>query len=236
MSISDKALEYIKKHRQQFVSEFASKENYTPAEKPFTIFLAGSPGAGKTEFSKSFDPDLFKFSREQNTKIVRIDADKIRDQIPYFNGTNSSEIQRAASKGVDILFDHVQKNHQNAIVDGTFANYLISQNNVKRALNRNRSVGIFYIYQDPVVAWEFTKKREKIEHRNISKSVFIEAFFAARNNVNKVKQEFNDKIEVDLIVKNFENKIAKYHINIDKIDHYIEIKYTTEQLRKLLEE
>jgi len=232
--VSNDAFREVKKRKKLIIEKFANTEDYPPTVKPFTIFMAGSPGAGKTEFSKSFDPDIFKITQDQDTKIVRIDADEIRFLIPQFTGSNSSVIQRAASKGVDILFDHVQKKSQNAIVDGTFANYDISFRNLKRALGRGRSVGIFYIYQDPVVAWNFTKKREKIEKRNISKRIFIDAFFSAKDNVNKVKEILKDKIIVDLIIKDFENKDAKYKINIQNIDYYLKKPYTMGQLASLL--
>ena len=232
--ISGEAFKFIKKNKKLLIQKFAELENYPPSEKPFTIFMAGSPGAGKTEFSKSFNPDLYQFTKDQKTKFVRIDADEIRHLIPQFSGKNSSEIQRAASKGVFILFDHVQHSSQNAIVDGTFANFKISYDNVKRALGRNRSVGIFYLYQGPKTAWEFTKKRDKVEGRNISKKVFINAFFKAKENVNKIKKIFKDKIVLDLIIKNFENKVASYHINISRVDGYLKKEYNTGQLRSLL--
>ena len=236
MSVSDDAYKEVKKKKKQIIDKFANIENYPAVENPFTIFMAGSPGAGKTEFSEDFDPDLFKFVEHQDTKIVRIDADEIRHLLDQFTGSNASEVQRAASKGVDFLFDHVQKKCQNAIVDGTFANREISFKNVDRALGRNRSVGIFYIYQTPQVAWEFTKKRNKIEKRDISKQVFINAFFSAKDNVNEVKEMLKDKIMVDLIIKNYENKDLKYHINIQNIDHHIKESYTAGQLKSLLED
>ncbi len=236
MSVSDDAYKEVKKKKKEIIDKFANIEDYPAVEKPFTIFMAGSPGAGKTEFSKSFDPDMFKFVKDQDTKIVRIDADEIRYSLDQFTGSNASEVQRAASKGVEFLFSHVQKKHQNAIVDGTFANRRISFDNIKRALGRNRSVGIFYIYQTPQVAWEFTKKRNKMEKRDISKQVFIDAFFSAKDNVNEAKKMFKDKILVDLIIKNYENKDLKYQINVQNVDHYLEEAYTAEQLKSLLKD
>ena len=59
MSLSDEAIKFVKSHKNEIVSKFANKLKYPPVEKPFTIFMAGSPGAGKTEFSTSFDPKLY---------------------------------------------------------------------------------------------------------------------------------------------------------------------------------
>ena len=82
-------------------------------------------------------------------------------------------------------------------------------------------MGIFYLYQDPKIAWEFTKIREEVENRDISKNVFVGSFFAAKDNVNKAKQVFGDRVRLNLIIKNFENKDVKYHIDIEKVDFYL---------------
>ena len=143
--ISLEAFDFVKKNAKQIISKFADLNEHSPSPKPFTIFMAGSPGAGKTEFSKSFNPDLFKYSADQKTKIVRIDADEIRNLIPQFNGHNSSVVQRAASKGVSILFDHTHHYNQNVILDGTFANYNISSENIKVAIKKTDQ-WVFFTY------------------------------------------------------------------------------------------
>jgi hypothetical protein len=57
-------------------------------------------------------------------------------------------------------------------------------------LDKGRKVAIFYIYQDPLIAWKFTQIREKVEGRYIPKEAFIDAFFNAKENVEKMKKEF----------------------------------------------
>ncbi|MFC1627342.1 zeta toxin family protein [Patescibacteria group bacterium] len=232
--LSKDALIWVKKNSKIIIEKFANLNEFPRSEKPITIFMAGSPGAGKTEFSESFDPDIYKFSEDQITKIVRIDADKIRELIPQYEGHNSSEVQRASSKGVDILFDYVQGKNQNVILDGTFANFKISEKNVRRALGRDRTVGIFYLYQEPKVAWNFTQQRELKEGRNISKTIFKEAYISAKENVNKVKEIYGGKVILNLIIKNFENKVAKYYINIKKVDDHLKTSYTIGQLDEML--
>ena len=105
---------------------------------------------------------------------------------------------------------------------------------IKRALKRNRKVGIFYIYQDPIIAWEFTKKREAVEGRHVSKGMFINSFFLARENVNKIKELLGDKIELHLVEKNYTNELENTKFNIDKVDNYLKLKYTKEDLAQLL--
>jgi hypothetical protein len=86
--------------------------------------------------------------------------------------------------------------------------------NIERSLKHNRRVIIYYLFQDPTVAWKFTKIREEMEGRRVSKGVFIRAFFRARENVNEAKAHFGEKIELNMIVKDFINNIEKVFPNI----------------------
>ena len=193
---SEEALYFIKKNRHLLLDKFADKNIYIPDARPVSLFMAGSPGAGKTEISRRL---IEKFSN----KPVRIDADEIREMAPGYNGANAYIFQAAASKGVNMLYDYVLDRNLNVILDGTFA-YGGSLENIQRSLDHNRDVEIYYIYQEPQIAWEYTKKREEIEHRHVSKEVFITSFFKARENVIMIKDGLGDKVELNIIVKNFE--------------------------------
>lgn len=227
--LEEKAKEWIRNNKKFLIEKFANLNSFPGVSNPFTIFMAGCPGAGKTEYSKSFIR-----SYDPNTKIVRIDADEIRDEIPGYVGGNAYRFQGAAALGVEKLFDYIQDHKQNAIVDGTFSDLKIGLRNIERALNRNRKVGIFYLYQDPVTAWEFTKKREKVEGRHVSKDMFIKSFFLAKENVNKVKAILKDKIELNLVEKNYINELAKTRFKIDNVDSYLKKLYNEKTLEELL--
>jgi len=191
--------------------------------------MAGSPGAGKTEFSKRLIEIMAPIS------IVRIDADEIKEFIPQYNGKNSDIIQGAASIGVDNLNYYTLKHRQNSIMDGTFANHSLARRNITHCLNKGRRLSVFYIYQDPIIAWDFTKKREKLEGRYIPKEAFVEAFFKAKENVKLVKKEFGEKIELNLVIKNKQNDIEKIKFNVDSnIDKSIKGIYNKNSLRKTL--
>jgi len=201
---AEKAKKFIKSNKKLLIEKFANSGIYAATENPISLFMAGSPGAGKTEYLKA----LIKIFDEP---IVRIDADDIRDIIPIYNGKNSDVVQGAASLGVEKLYDHVLSKKIDVIIDGTFAIYDIAYRNIKRSISKERRVGIFYIYQDPMVAWEFTKKREKLEGRMVPKDIFIRSFFAAKENVNKIKGIFKEKVRVYLVIKNFSNDIEKFY-------------------------
>ena len=226
------AIQYVKINKKLILTKFANPNIYPPHDKPFTIFMAGAPGAGKTEVSKSFIKNLVK--KQGEDPIVSIDIDEIRKMLPQYNGKNSSEIQAAATIGVEKLFDFVQKNSQNAVIDSTLASYDKAKNDIQRAIHRNRSIGIFYIYQEPQQAWEFTKKREIMEGRYVPKEVFIESFIKSKINAQQLKNEFGDQIELHLIVKNIDHSVKKAKFNISHIDGYLEKMYTIGQLQELI--
>ena len=143
-------------------------------------------------------------------------------------------MQRAAALGVEKLYDHALQHKQDLILDGTMGDYAKARSNISRSIDHSRIVQIYYIYQDPIVAWEFTKKREAIERRGIPKQFFISSFFQSKENVNKLKQEFGSHIQVHLIVKNFENDTEQFKLNIEHIDSHLKIGYTEATLNELL--
>ncbi len=229
-AINQNAQAYVKSHKKELCEQFASPTVYPSINSPSSYFMAGSPGAGKTEFSKAFIKELEE--KEPTRKIVRIDADEIRDILPGYNHKNSSELQPAASIAVDKILDSVFKHDQDFLLDGTFSNYAIAKKNIDRCLSHNRKIGLLYLYQDPVVAWKFTQIRESHEGRNIPKAAFITEFFNSKECVNRIKSEYGSKIELWLIKKDFSSNIEKTEFNIDNIDNYLKIEYTEEDLDK----
>ena len=138
--IASKARDYIKANKLKLCQKFASLEDYPPVENPSAYFMAGSPGAGKTEFSKSFIKELVE--KEPARRIVRIDADEIRDFIPLYDKTNAYKVQGAASLGVEKLLDFVLEKKQDFVLDATFADYEKARTNILRCVNKKRKVGI----------------------------------------------------------------------------------------------
>lgn len=180
---------------------------------------------------------VYEIDRKEEMKIkpIRIDADDIRELFEDigYNGRNSYVFQKACSIGVHKLFNHVQEKKLHAIIDGTFATNN-SMEDVSRALGRNIKVFIYYIHQDPIVAWEIAKGRENIEGRSVPKKAFIDSYFKSRENVNRVKKEFLEKVELNLIIKNVERNLEKQILNIDHIDFYVKKIYNKSELMKVI--
>lgn len=217
---------FIKSQKKELIKKFADPLIYKPDSNPITFFMAGSPGAGKTEVSKRL---IERFA----SKPIRIDADEIRIIFPNYNGSNSHLFQSACTMGVNKLYDYVIDNNLNVILDGTFV-YNAVFDNVKRSIDHGRKVEIFYLYQDPKIAWDFTRKREELEGRRVSKDVFVKSFVLSRENVNEAKVRFKEKIELNLIVKNFNTGLEYFKLNIDNVDPFLDRIYTESELRELI--
>ena len=135
LKLSEEAFRWIKTNYKKVIQKFADTAEYVADELPTTLFMAGSPGAGKTEISKRLVP---RFKQ----KPIRIDADEIRTLCPGYTGNNAHSVSRCCNKRVHILYDYALKNNINVILDGTFA-YNGALENIKRSLDRSRKVEIF---------------------------------------------------------------------------------------------
>lgn len=226
--ISESAFEYVRAHSKEVIARFAPEDSCIPAKNPISLFMAGSPGAGKTEVSQSF-VSAFK------DRPVRIDADEIRLMCPGYRGDNAHLFQKAANKGVNILYDHALGRGLNCILDGTFA-YGNAPENIRRSLDRNRIVQIWFVYQDPIKAWEFTKVRELKEARHVSKEVFLRALQKSRENVLAIKNEFGSNVRLNLLVKDYEDGTEDFFLNIptNELDRRTAGRYSIDELTRIL--
>jgi predicted ABC-type ATPase len=224
--IEEHAHEFIKNNPELLIEEFCG--SCQSVIKPVSLFMAGSPGAGKTEVSVGF-------MRRFETVPVRIDADEIRKKCPNYNGIHAHLYQKAANKGVNILYDYALKRKLHLILDGTFA-YGDAIKNIQRSLDKGRIVELWYVYQDPLKAWEFTKAREAIESRHVSKETFIRAFFRSRVNASEAKTTFGSSLTLNLLIKKVDNSNGEIHLNIQaaELDPYLGTDYTEESLQQIL--
>ena len=147
---------------------------------------------------------------------------------------NSSLFQKGSSWLVEQALCYVLENGYSFILDATFA-ILSADKNIKRALKKEYSISIFYVYQQPEIAWNFTKKREQVEGRLVPKDTFINAFFKSRENIEKVKERYPD-IMLNIIVKDYQNNISETHFSADNIELFLPLKYTREELEEHIHE
>ncbi|MDO8481535.1 MAG: zeta toxin family protein [bacterium] len=226
--LAEEAMIWVKQNQKQIVADFAGR--YLPApEKSISIFMAGSPGAGKTEFSRRLIEKQFGADTKY---IMRIDPDEIRETLPCYAPGKSHIFQSAVSVTVEKIHDHALGKNKSFVLDGTLTNIEKARENIQRSLAKGRVVLVEYIYQDPFVAWDFTKKREVVEGRNIPRDVFINQFFLARENAMILKKEFRKDLTLDVVTRNISTNDYQYWFNVDNIDNCIKDGYSKEDLRK----
>ncbi len=227
--IKQRAHEFARKNKDDIAKSMTNILIYPPDDFPVSVFMAGSPGAGKTESSKNLITIL-----KDNHPILRIDPDDLRPKFEEYSGNNSSLFIYSTSIIADRMQDYALSNKQSFVFDGTFSNLDRSRENIKRSLKKERFVQILYVYQEPLQAWNFVKAREIKDGRKVPKEAFIEQYFMARDNVNLLKKEFGGHIQVDLVTKNIDGTDLNYYKNIDKIDYSIPEKYTKAQLEEII--
>ena len=224
------SIDWIKANKEKIINYFIlSKDIFTESKTLVSIFMAGSPGAGKTEASKAFLEEIGA------DNVLRLDPDELRELIPGYTGDNSYLFHRAVSFIVERTLDHAFKNKQSFLLDGTLASYDVAEKNIERSIRKGRKVLILFVYQKPEYAWEFVEAREKLEGRRILPNTFIDQFFASQNVIKELKLKFGSQIKVDLLVKNNKGRTRFYHDNVQAIEHHLDEKFTREDLQSLIE-
>jgi predicted ABC-type ATPase len=215
LRIQEEALAYARANKKAIAKRVTDPIRFVAEENPVSVFMAGSPGAGKTEASL----ELLKTFGDM--PVMRIDPDELRGEFPGYTGGNAWLFQRAVSVLVDRIHDIALEQGQSFLLDGTLSNYDVARKNIERSLKRERAVQILYVYQDPRLAWEFVCARETAEGRRIESEHFIDQYFAARQVVNRLKTDFGRRIKVDLLLKNIDNSQRMYRAGVDQIDNHI---------------
>lgn len=228
--IAVQAVEFAKKNRTAIARRLTEPSIYVPEDHPVSVFMAGSPGAGKTEASI----ELLGGYEGNGFKVLRIDPDELRAEFPNYNGENSWLFQRAVTPIVERIHDLALKQKQSFLLDGTLSNYDVAARNVGRSIRHNRAVQILYVYQEPMQAWTFVRAREAAEGRRIMPEHFVDQYFAARDAVNRLKIYFGRAIAVDLLLKNNDGSHRLYTAGVDQIDNHIPEKYSRADVRRMI--
>lgn len=229
-AIQDEAIAFAKKHKKVVAARLTDVDRYIPEKQPVSVFMAGSPGAGKTEASI----ELLENVKDGGVDVIRIDPDDLRAELPGYTGANSWLFQGAVSLLVARTIDHALKQQQSFLLDGTLASYDVAKGNIDRCIAKGRLAQILYVYQDPLLAWDFVQARETREGRRILKEDFVNQYVAARDVVNRLKSELKGQIRVDLLLKNRDGSRRFYKANVDQIDSHIPEKYSRADLERLL--
>lgn len=207
--IEEQALTYLKDNKKDFLKKYLN--GYEIQEIKTAIFTAGASGAGKTEYAIS--------RKEKEPFLLHMDIDNIREFFSPigYNGSNSSDYQRPASKGVNWLFDRATKKGYSFILDSNFAEATIAQSNIQRLLDKGYVIEINYIFRNIEKSFEFAKKRESITKRKVPLEVVQSSFKNSFDTTLLIKSIFQDAIILNLFDR--ENDII--HEDIDENQFYI---------------
>ena len=224
----DTQTNWVKKNKLTFAKDLIKKSGAKSGGNLSAVFMAGLPGAGKTEFARNL-------ITASELKVVYLDMDEIATEIKGYRPEKADSFRGGASELLNKAFDLTLNYGLDFIMDGTFGSqYAIK--NIDRSFRHRYSVRIIYIHQDPRTAWQFTMEREKVEHRAIDIDGFVEVYFNILNNLKLIMHKHYDKIMLDAVVKDTYNKIGNWHRNIDLdlFDKITENNYNKETLRSYI--
>ncbi|EKF9299677.1 zeta toxin family protein [Vibrio cholerae] len=200
-------------------------------EEAVSVFMAGSPGAGKTETARAM---IRAFKSENGLALVHIENDELRKEFEDYQGFNSPLFQRSATLLVEAIHDRALKRGVSFILDSTLSSFDKAKDNIERSLKKNRFVLIIFVYQEPEQAWRLVKAREKVEGRRVPEAVFVEQFMESQRVVSALKQHFGDKVEITFIEKNIDGDNERPHFNVSDIDALLRKKYNRESLENIV--
>lgn len=99
IELEEAAFQFAIAHRRSLAKQIVDTEVFIPERAPLTVFMAGSPGAGKNRrISIAMMEALEKGHPEgEGRQVLRIDPDDFQRLIRLFGG-NSYLFQRAVTK------------------------------------------------------------------------------------------------------------------------------------------
>lgn len=232
LTIKQQSIETAKLIRTKVANELLEKSGCGVETEPMVMFMAGAPGAGKTEVSQAV---VNMINLKRSPKVIRVDPDEFRYYFPDYTGNNSHLFQMAVVKVVERVVDRLFQKRFSFILDGTFSSYVVAKRNIERAINKRYWITVTYAHQPPEVSWQFVKAREIKEGRRIHKNVFAEQYLQSINTVNKIKKEFGDHVQLDLLIRNYkQSEETKILLDQEKINEKLLGIYTFDELMRIL--
>lgn len=229
----DEIIEHAVAHAKKIKKTFARDAvDHLPEEgSAVSVFMAGSPGAGKTETARNI---IRRFKRENNLDLVHIENDEYRKQFEHYEGINSPLFQNAATILVEGVHDRVLRKKVSFLLDSTLSSYEKAFFNIERSLKKERYVLIIFVYQEPEQAWQLVKARELVEGRRVPADVFVEQFLKSQEVVSKLKKAFKESIDIIFIEKNIDGSSKKPQFNVSNIDNILSKKYNRDSLERIV--
>lgn len=143
--MDDQIIKWARDHKKRIAKEYLSRYDYPGSDAPHAIFMAGLPGAGKTEFAKRLMPQLV-------VPPLHIDMDEIAEHIENYKPRIAHLFRAGATVILERLYDQAIHRRIEILVDGTFSHNK-SIKNIQRAIDHGYAVRVYFISPDPITAW-----------------------------------------------------------------------------------
>jgi len=140
-------------------------ETNKPVSTKTAFFMAGIPGAGKTEFTEN--------TLKVTPGLISIEHDQLVEYIDGYTPEEYYNYRKAGSVLVTRIFDECLQNEYSFVFDGTLS-HENGVKNIDKALKTGYEVIVVYIVQDAALAWKLTQARELVKKRAIERTGFIE--------------------------------------------------------------
>lgn len=231
--VSRDAVRYVRNNRLLIQDKILGSIETNASDKGcIHLYMAGSPGAGKTEISKALVAEL---SQMVSGAIVRIDPDDIRMLLPGYKGENAHLFQNAVTIAVTHLLKQLYSIQVSFILDGTLAAFDKAKHNIDQSLACGATPFILYVYQEPGVAWKLTQAREKVEQRRILPDSFVSQLFGCREVIKELRGLYDNRIRVMAAVKDFTNPAeTRFISDVGNIDEQVPIPYSREEVASFI--
>jgi len=201
------------------------------------IFMAGIPGAGKTEFVRNL-----KVVKDK--EMIVIEHDQLVEHIDGYQAECYYTFRKAGSVLVTKLFDECLRHFYPFIFDGTLS-HDTGFKNIEKCLKRGYEVIVIYIHQDVESAWKLTQDRELIKKRAIERSGFVQTCQKIHTNLRKIFATFSshDQFAFWVIEKNgapglensqmvvYDHSIETDHESRSKVEELLATEYNIETIK-----
>lgn len=203
--------DWVRANKKKIARELLERLGHAGNDNPAGIFTAGLPGSGKTEFT-------IELIEELDIKPLRLDMDEFAEMIEGYRPQIADAFRKGASSILNEVYTKTIRQRVNFLFDGTLAHGHALEN-IHRAVKRGYAIKVYYIHQDPVRAWEFTKDRELVEKRGIQKSGFIQTYCSLYENLRALRSS-GLNITISVVIKGANNRVTARHEGVKDIFPY----------------
>ena len=106
-AVQEEALKFARKQKKEIAKRLTDTSRFIPEDEPVSVFMAGSPGAGKTEASI----ELLAILEEKGAEILRIDPDGLRHEFVQYTGDKSCCFKKVyLCSSIKFMIWHCRKN------------------------------------------------------------------------------------------------------------------------------